>query len=229
MSKSSNGKKTQTEQKTYQLRFEQYLREHVKVTVEAGSLAEAVQIARNMTREEINRLYFDFSVPFEDVTTLYSISSEYGEHLLSVSDVEDDCTKILHIEAGSLIDDQYGDRIQQASDIERAGNGDGAALARLLGVTASLICKTTKDLVWLLRIAHCIRIAKGTPSPEQASSWLAHLATLGRLRAEHGGDLPDELQGKEELIAWMESTAAKAALSAGMPLDGASARRLANL
>ena len=227
MSKSSNGKNAQ--KKTYQLRFEQYLREHVKVTVEAGSLAEAVQIARNMTREEINRLYFDFSVPFEDVTTLYSISSEYGEQLLSVSDVEDDCTKILHIEAGSLINDRYGDRIQQASDIERAGNGDGAALTRLLGVTASLICKTTTDLVWLLRIAHCLRIANGTPSPEQASSWLVHLGTLGRLRAEHGGDLPGELQGKEDLIAWMKSMAEKVALSAWIPIDGTSSRRSGNL
>ena len=229
MSKSSNGKKTQTEQKTYQLRFEQYLREHASMTIKAGSLAEAAEIARNMTWEEINGLYFDFSVAFEDTTRLYSIASEDGSELISVSDVEDDRSKVLYIEACSLTDAQYGDRIQHASDIGLAGKGNSEALARLQGVVASLNCKTTEDFVRLFRIVRCILSAGGTPSPEHASSWLSHVGSFRRFMAEQGDDLSDELRGMEDLIASMESMAEKAALSVGIHLDGASARRLANL
>ena len=228
MSKSSNGKKTQTEQKTYQLRFEQYLREHASMTIKAGSLAEAAEIARNMTWEEINGLYFDFSVAFEDTTRLYSIASEDGNELISVSDVEDDRSKVLYIEACSLTDAQYGDRIQHASDIELARHGDAKALARLQGVVASLNCKTTEDFVRLFRIVRCILSAGGTPLPEHASSWLSHVGSFRRFMAEQGGDLSDELRGMEDLIASMESMAEAAALLR-TSTGGTSARQSASL
>ena len=211
MSQEVSSNSIQTDKRTFVLHFERYVQESAYAEVEAGSLAEAAEIARNMTWEEINGLYFDFSVAFEDTTRLYSIASEDGNELISVSDVEDDRSKVLYIEACSLTDAQYGDRIQHASDIGLAGKGNSEALARLQGVVASLSCKTTADFVRLLRIARCIRSAEGTTLPEHASSWVSHVGALGHLRAEYGGNLPYELQGKEELIAWMESMAAMAA------------------
>lgn len=211
MSQKSSSNSIQTYKRIFVLNFERYVQEIAYAEVEAGSLAEAAEIARNLTWEEMDELEFDMNEVVDDAIRLYSIASEDDKERISVSNVEDDRSKVLHIEACSLIDDRYGDKIQHASDIGLAGKGNSEALARLQGVVASLSCKTTADFVRLLRIARCIRSAEGTTLPEHASSWVSHVGALGRLRVEHGGNLPYELQGKEELIAWMESMAAMAA------------------
>ena len=229
MSQTTSSNNIRTNKRTFVLHFERYVQESAYAEVEAGSLAEAAEIARNMTWDDVDGLDFHVDEVVDDAIRLYSIASEDDKERISVSNVEDDRSKVLSIEACSLIDDQYGDRIQHASDIGLAGNGNSEALARLQGVVASLSCKTTEDFVRLFRIVRCIRGAGGTPSPIHASSWMAHIGTLGRLRAARGGDLPNELQGKEELIAWMGSVAEVAALSARIPIDGTSARQSANL
>ena len=229
MSQEASSNNIQTNKRTFMLHFERYVQESAYAEVEAGSLAEAAEIARNLTWEEMDELEFHVDEVVDDANRLYSIATEDDKERISVSDVEDDRSKVLRIEACSLIDDQYDDRIQHASDIGLARNGDVEALARLQGVVASLNCKTTEDFVRLLRIVRCIRNAEEPPVPEHASSWSSHVGAFGSLRAEHGGNLPYELQGKEDLIAWMESMAEKAALSARTPIDGTSARRSANL
>ena len=229
MSQKTSSNSIQTYKRTFVLNFERYVQEIAYAEVEAGSLAEAAEIARNLTWEEMDELEFDMDEVVDDTTRVCSIASEDDKERISVSNVEDDRNKILHIEACSLVDEPYVDKIQHASDIGLAGKGNSEALARLQGVVASLSCKTTEDFVRLFRIVRCIRGAGGTPSPKHASSWMAHIGTLGRLRAARGGDLPNELQGKEELIAWMGSVAEVAALSARIPIDGTSARQSANL
>ena len=118
MSKSSNGKNAQMEKKTYGLHFERYVQETAYAEVEAGSLAEAAEIARNMTWEEMDELEFDADVVVDDTVRLYSIASEDGNERISVSDVEKDPRKVLHIEACSLIDEPYVDKILHASHID---------------------------------------------------------------------------------------------------------------
>ena len=229
MSQEVSSNSIQTDKRTFVLHFERYVQESAYAEVEAGSLAEAAEIARNMTWDDVDGLDFHVDEVVDDAIRLYSIASEDDKERISVSDVEDDRSKVLRIEACSLIHDQYGDRIQHASDIELARHGDAKALARLQGVVASLNCKTTEDFVRLFRIVRCILSAGRTPSPGHASSWLSHVGSFRRFMAEQGGDLSDELRGMEDLIASMESMAEKAALSVGIHLDGASARRLANL
>ena len=211
MSQKTSSNSIQTYKRTFVLNFERYVQEIAYAEVEAGSLAEAAEIARNLTWEEMDELEFDMNEVVDDTTRIYSIASEDGSECISVFGVEDDHSKVLRIEACSLVDEPYVDKIQHASDIGLAGKGNSEALARLQGVVASLSCKTTADFVRLLRIARCIRSAEGTTLPEHASSWVSHVGALGRLRVEHGGNLPYELQGKEDLIAWMESMAAMAA------------------
>ncbi len=211
MSQEVSSNNIQTNKRTFVLHFERYVQEIAYAEVEAGSLAEAAEIARNMTWEEMDELEFDMDEVVDDTTRVCSIASEDDKERISVSNVEDDRNKILHIEACSLVDEPYVDKIQHASDIGLAGKGNSEALARLQGVVASLSCKTTGDFVRLLGIARCIRSAEETPLPEHASSWVSHVGALARLRVEHGGNLPYELQGQDDLIAWMESMAAMAA------------------
>lgn len=117
MSKSSNGTNEPAAKKTYELHFERYVQERAFVQVEAESLAEAADIARNMTWNDMDDLDFDFNVVVDDRMRLYSIESEDGQECLSVSDVESDRGKVLHVEACSLTDEPYVEKVRHASDV----------------------------------------------------------------------------------------------------------------
>ena len=118
MSQEVSSNSIQTNKRTFVLHFERYVQESAYAEVEAGSLAEAAEIARNMTWEEMDELEFDMDEVVDDAIRLYSIASEDDKERISVSDVEDDSSKVLSIEACSLIDDQYADKIRHASEID---------------------------------------------------------------------------------------------------------------
>ena len=118
MSQEVSSNNIQTNKRTFVLNFERYVQEIAYAEVEAGSLAEAAEIARNMTWEEMDELEFDADVVVDDTVRLYSIASEDGNERISVSDVEKDPRKVLHIEACSLIDEPYVDKILHASHID---------------------------------------------------------------------------------------------------------------
>ena len=97
MSQKTSSNSIQTYKRTFVLNFERYVQEIAYAEVEAGSLAEAAEIARNLTWEEMDELEFDMNEVVDGTTRIYSIASEDGSECISVFGVEDDSTFVEHL------------------------------------------------------------------------------------------------------------------------------------
>ena len=125
--------------------------------------------------------------------------------------------------------DLFFPRWELARDAGLALEGDRAALERLVDTFVSQDLEDEYFRPTCVGLLEIIQEAGSGPRPEHAGVWMAWAEAFRDMAEDEDGEMWGALQKREDLIAWIESMAEKAALSARTPIDGTSRRRSANL
>ena len=126
-------------------------------------------------------------------------------------------------------DDLFIPEWELARDAGLALEGDRAALERLVDAFVSPELDDEYFHPTRVGLLEIFREAGSGPRPEHAGVWMEWAEAFRDMAEDEDYEMWGQLQEREDLIAWMESMAAKAALSARTSIRGTSARQSASL
>lgn len=126
-------------------------------------------------------------------------------------------------------DDLFFPEWELARDAGLAKEGDRSALERLVDAFVSPELDDEYFHPTRVGLLEIIREAGSGPRPEHAGVWMEWAEAFRDMAEDEDNEMCDPLQEREGLIEWMESIAAKAALSTWISTGGTSARQSATL